>query len=207
MDRVEHWERVYGAKQATQVSWYAPHLERSIALIRSAADASAEIIDVGGGASTLVDDLLALGYTNVSVLDVSITALAVARERLGARAGMVKWIAGDVTSVHLPREAYDVWHDRAVFHFLTEPADRSAYVDLAAGSLTLGGHAILATFSLEGPTRCSGLDVVRYSAEDLSRELGPAFALKQETHESHRTPSGAEQKLIYCLFERIDHAG
>ena len=207
MSRKEHWERVYGAKQATQVSWYAPHLERSIAMIRTAADPSAEIIDVGGGASTLVDDLLALGYTKVSVLDVSNTALAAAKDRLGARAGMVKWIADDVTSVHLPRDAYDVWHDRAVFHFLTEPADRRAYVHVATGSLRLGGHAILAAFSLEGPTRCSGLDVVRYSAESLSRELGPAFALKQETHESHRTPSGAEQKFIYCLFERIEGAG
>jgi SAM-dependent methyltransferase len=207
MDREEHWEGVYGAKQATQVSWYAPHLERSIAMIRTAADPSAEIIDVGGGASTLVDDLLALGYTKVSVLDVSNTALAVAKDRLGAQAGIVKWIADDVTSVHLPREAYDVWHDRAVFHFLTEPADRSGYAHLATGSLRLGGHAILAAFSLEGPTRCSGLDVVRYSAESLSRELGPAFALKQETHESHRTPWGAEQKFIYCLFERIKGAG
>jgi len=207
MDRAEHWEHVYGARQATQVSWYAPHLERSIAMIRTAADVSAEIIDVGGGASTLVDDLLALGCTKVSVLDVSTAALAVARERLGAQAGMVTWIAGDVTSVRLPTKAYDVWHDRAVFHFLTEPADRRAYVNLAAASVKLGGHAILAAFSLEGPSRCSGLDVVRYNAENLSRELGPAFALKQETPESHRTPSGAEQKLIYCLFERTSSAG
>ena len=206
MDREEHWERVYGSKEATQVSWYAAHLERSLAMIQAAADASAEIIDVGGGASTLVDDLLALGYLKVSVLDVSNTALAVARERLGARAEMVKWIAGDVTSVHLPGETYDVWHDRAVFHFLTAPADRRAYADLAAGTLKPGGHAILAAFSLEGPTRCSGLDVIRYSAESLSRELGPAFALKQEIHESHRTPSDTEQKLIYCLFERIKGA-
>ena len=207
VDCKEHWERVYGAKQATQVSWYALHLERSVAMIRAAAPASADIIDTGGGASTLVDDLLAFGYTKVSVLDVSSTALAVSKKRLGARAGMVKWIAGDVTSMHLPREAYDMWHDRTVFHFLTGPADRRAYVDLLTGSLKLGGHAIVATFSLEGPTRCSGLDVVRYSADNLSRELGPAFALRQETHETHRTPSGVEQNLMYCLFEKIKGAG
>jgi SAM-dependent methyltransferase len=204
MDRKEHWERVYGMRPTTQVSWYAPYLARSIAMIRAVADPSAEIIDVGGGASTLVDDLLALGYTKVSVLDISSTALAVARHRLGARAEMVKWIAGDVTSVHLPTGAYDVWHDRAVFHFLTEPADRRAYVSRATGSLRPGGHAILAAFSPEGPTRCSGLDVVRYSAESMGRELGSAFALKEEAHESHRTPSGAEQKFIYCLFEKIN---
>jgi SAM-dependent methyltransferase len=207
MNPEEHWERIYGAKQATEVSWYAPHLKRSIAMIRAAADTSAKVIDVGGGASTLVDDLLSLGYRTVSVLDVSTTALAVAQERLSALAGVVKWIAGDVTSVHLPREAYDVWHDRALFHFLTEPQDRRAYVDLATKSLKLGGYAILAAFSLDGPTQCSGLDVVRYSAEKLSRELGSPFALKQETHESHRTPLGTEQKLIYCLFERIKGTG
>lgn len=203
MNREEHWERVYGAKQATQVSWYAPHLERSIKMIRAVARPSAEIIDVGGGASTLVDDLLTLGHTNVSVLDVSSTALAAAKARLGTRAAMVKWIVGDVTSVDLPNDGYDVWHDRALFHFLTEPADRSKYVKLATSSLKVGAHVILAAFSLEGPTRCSGLDVVGYSAATMNRELGPAFALKQETHESHRTPSGAEQKFIYCLFERV----
>lgn len=204
MDRREHWERVYSTKQVAQVSWYAPHLKRSIAIIQAVADTSAAIIDVGGGASTLVDDLLALGYVKLTVLDVSNTALAVARDRLGARAGAVQWIAGDVTTVDLLSKAYDMWHDRTVFHFLTEPADRSAYVRVATECLKPGGHAILATFSLEGPMRCSGLDVVRYSAEDLGRELGPAFALKVEAHESHRTPSGAEQKLIYCLFERIE---
>ena len=203
MDRKEHWERIYGAKQVTQVSWYAPHLEQSIAMIRAVADASAAIIDVGAGASTLVDDLLALGYTRVTLLDVSSAALAVTRERLGARAGMVQWIVGDVTTVDLPSKAYDVWHDRTVFHFLTQPADRRAYVRIVTECLKPGGHALLATFSLEGPMRCSGLDVIRYDAENLSRELGPAFALRQETHESHCTPSGAEQRLIYCLFERV----
>jgi len=163
MEREKHWQGVYGGKQATQVSWYAPHLERSLAMIRAVSDPSAAIIDVGGGASTLVDDLLALGYTKVSVLDVSGSALAMIQARLGDRGGTVEWITGDVTSAQL----------------------------------------ILATFSLEGPSRCSGLNVVRYSAEQLSRELGPGFALKQEEHESHRTPTGAAQKFIYCVSERV----
>jgi SAM-dependent methyltransferase len=203
MDHKEHWERIYGAKRADQVSWYAPHLRRSITMIEVATGGSGEIIDVGGGAATLVDDLLELGYTKVSVLDVSDHALAVARERLGARAETVRWIVGDVMNVDLSPQAYDLWHDRAVFHFLTEPQDRRAYVDVAAGSLKPGGHAIMATFSLDGPPRCSGLDVARYSAESLSRELGSAFSLKQHTDEIHRTPMGEEQTFLYCLFERI----
>ena len=203
MDRKQHWERVYGAKPVTEVSWYAPHLEQSLAMIRTVADPSAAIIDVGAGASSLVDDLLDLGYPRVTLLDVSSAALAVTRVRLGARAEEILWIAGDVTTVDLFGKAYDVWHDRTVFHFLTEPADRRAYVRVATECLKPGGHAILATFSLEGPMRCSGLDVIRYDAESLSRELGPAFALRQETHESHCTPSGAKQSLLYCLFERV----
>jgi 2-polyprenyl-3-methyl-5-hydroxy-6-metoxy-1,4-benzoquinol methylase len=203
MNRRQHWERVYREKKATQVSWYAPHLELSISMIRAVADPAAEIIDIGGGASTLVDDLLAAGYTRVSVLDVSEAALGVAKERLGESAARVNWIAGDVTSVNLPRESYVVWHDRAVFHFLTEPADRRAYLDRAAESLKPGGHMILATFSLEGPTRCSGLDVVRYNAESLSRELGRRFALRQQSPNVHRTPAGVDQHLICCSFERI----
>jgi len=202
MSREEHWERVYGTKPATQVSWYAPHLERSIAMIRAVATSEADIIDVGGGASTLVDDLLACGYGKVSVLDVSSAALRLATERLGARAGTVRWIPADVTNVRLPNEAYDVWHDRAVFHFLTGPADRRSYAELATASIRPGGHAIVAAFSLAGPRCCSGLDVVRYDADGLSRELGPAFALKEEIHELHRTPSGTEQDFLYCRFEK-----
>ena len=176
MSDPEHWDAVYGAKAPDAVSWYAPHLEHSLAMIRTVADPPAAIIDVGAGASTLVDDLLDLGYARVTLLDVSSAALAVTRVRLGARAKNVQWIAGDVTTADLPGKAYDVWHDRTVFHFLTEPADRRAYVRVATECLKPGGHAILATFSLEGPMRCSGLDVIRYDAESLSRALGPAFA-------------------------------
>lgn len=207
MNRTKYWEDVYGAKQPTEVSWYAPHLERSIAMIRSVSDVSADVIDVGGGASTLVDDLLALGYAKVSVLDLSGAALAVSKRRLGGRAGIVDWIAGDVTRVRLPEQAYDVWHDRAVFHFLTEPADRKAYAAAAAASLKPGGHAILGTFSLDGPRRCTGLEVVRYSAEALGGELGSVFALRQEARETHSTPSGARQRFLYCMFQKIGETG
>jgi SAM-dependent methyltransferase len=203
MTREEHWIRVYGDKHATEVSWYAPHLVRSLTMIEAVADAGSRIIDVGGGASTLVDDLLDRGHTEVSVLDLSSSALAVAQERLGDRAARVGWIAGDVTRTRLPEGGFDLWHDRAVFHFLTEPEDRRAYVELASTSLEVGGHVVLATFAEDGPVRCSGLEVVRYSAERLDRELGPGFRLRQAVHESHHTPSGAEQQFIYCRFERV----
>lgn len=206
MTKREHWEKVWRTHPPTGVTWYAPHLAESLRLIREVTRPDASVIDVGGGASTLVDDLVAAGYRNITVLDISEAALAVARARLRDSGAPVQWVHADITSVTLPEAAYDVWHDRAVFHFLTGSPDRRAYADLAAGSLKPGGHAIVAAFSLEGPTRCSGLDVVRYSAESLSRELGPAFTLKQEIHESHRTPSGTEQKLIYCLFQRIKSA-
>jgi len=207
VDRKEHWERVYGAKPATQVSWYAARLVRSIAMIQGVATTSARIIDVGGGASTLVDDLVASGYSNVSVLDVSASALAFAKERLGSKAEKVEWIIGDVLGASFPLGAYDVWHDRAVFHFLTSPADRRSYLELAARSVKPGGYAVIATFSLEGPARCSGLDVTRYSAESLRKECGPAFVLRQDKSETHRTPSGAAQAFLYCLFERVSSAG
>ena len=202
MNREKHWQRIYGAKPASKVTWYTPHLKQSLAMIRVVSDTSAEIIDVGGGASTLVDDLLDLGYTKVTVLDVSSAALVVARERLGPRAKGVTWITSDVTKANLPNERYDVWHDRAVFHFLTEPEDRKAYVELANRSIKPGGHLILATFSLEGPTCCSGLDVIRYSCETLRLEFGPTYVLRQEVHETHLTPAGRHQKFIYCLFEK-----
>ncbi|MFH0794430.1 MAG: class I SAM-dependent methyltransferase [bacterium] len=202
MDREKHWQGVYRSKSADQVSWYAPHLDRSLAMIQALADPVSEIIDVGGGASTLADDLLKSGYTKVSVLDVSSDSLEIAKRRLGSRAEAITWIVADITQTRLPPERYDVWHDRAVFHFLTDAADRRAYAELAKSSLKRGGHLIIAAFSLEGPTRCSGLDVVRYSAETLQRELGPEFVLEQELHESHLTPTGAAQKFVWCSFQK-----
>lgn len=195
-----HWDAVYRSRAPDAVSWYSPHLERSLALIeRSCPDKSASIIDVGGGESTLVDDLLERGYRHITVLDISEKALDVARQRLGSRAGDVEWLAADITKAVLPAQTYDLWHDRAVFHFLTSAADREAYVRAVAASVKLGGHVIVATFGPEGPAKCSGLDVVRYDAERLHSEFGVKFELEESATEIHHTPSGATQQFLYCL--------
>ena len=195
-----HWDTVYRTKAPEAVSWYRPHLDRSIDLIqRVAPDSSASIIDVGGGESTLVDDLLAKGYRNVSVLDISPTAVEVARKRVGELARYVTWLVADVTQVALPSHCYDVWHDRAVFHFLITDEERTAYVQRVAASMKLGGHVIVATFGPEGPTKCSGLDVVRYDAESLHAEFGRHFRLMESATELHQTPFGTTQQVLYCL--------
>src|SRR5438552_208779 len=158
MDVQAHWEKIYREKAPDAVSWYRPHLETSLALIeRAAVRHSASIIDVGGGESTLVDDLLARGYQNITVLDVSKTAIEVTKKRLGTAAQRVCWLVGDITDVQLAPKTYDVWHDRAVFHFLTTPEQRVAYVRQAAAAVRTGGHVIVSTFGPEGPTKCSGL--------------------------------------------------
>ncbi len=199
MDPKAHWDNVYRERKPTEVSWYRPHLEVSIELIGQAAPGrDAHILDVGGGEATLVDDLLALGYRNLSVLDLSPTALAVARARLGGAAERVAWLCGDVTTYAFARHRYDVWHDRAVFHFLTDPAARAAYVRQAADAVRPGGHVIVATFGPEGPTRCSGLEVVRYDAVTLHGEFGPGFERVQHRTELHRTPAGSIQQFVYC---------
>ena len=200
MDPSEHWEKVYRIKKPEEVSWYRRHLDVSLDLIREVAPATeASIIDVGGGESTLVDDLLALGYRTVSVLDISVTALDVAKRRLGPRASDVHWLCGDVTSLCLAEYGYDVWHDRAVFHFLTEQRDRAAYVRQVARAVKPGGQVIVAAFGPEGPTRCSGLDVVRYDADQLHAEFGRSFRLVKHLTELHHTPAGATQQFVYCL--------
>ncbi|OIJ40783.1 class I SAM-dependent methyltransferase [Massilia timonae] len=204
MDQRLHWETVYRTKAPDAVSWYAPHLDTSLALIeRSAGAPSAAIIDVGGGEATLVDDLLARGYTDVSVLDISAEAIRVARARLGAQAARAQWLVGDITKAELPERRYDVWHDRAVFHFLLEPAHRAAYVRQVARAMRPGGSVIVATFGPEGPTKCSGLDIVRYDAEGLHDEFGPAFRLVESRTELHRTPFGTTQQFVYC-FCRVE---
>jgi len=195
-----HWEGVYRSKAPDAVSWYRAHLERSIELIeRVAPDKDAPIIDVGGGESTLVDDLLARGYRRVTVLDISPTAIEVARERLGSRAQEVDWIVADITQTEIPARRYRVWHDRAVFHFLTDPVQRAAYVRQVARAVAPGGYVIVATFGPEGPTKCSGLDVVRYDADALHGEFGAQFRLVGSETEIHRTPTGATQQFLYCL--------
>jgi SAM-dependent methyltransferase len=195
-----HWENVYGAKAPDEVSWFCPHLETSMSFIeRSTPDHSARIIDVGGGESTLVDDLLERGYTNVTVLDISDTAVAVTKARLDRLAERVEWLVADVTTIDLPASTYDVWHDRAVFHFLTSAADRAAYVERVRRSVRPGGHVIVGTFGPEGPTKCSGLDVQRYDADSLHGEFGRHFRLIDSTKELHQTPFGTTQPFLYCF--------
>jgi SAM-dependent methyltransferase len=203
MNRQEHWEAVYEAKSATEVSWYQPHLERSLRLIRDCGVGSdGRLIDVGGGASTLVDDLLEAGLSEITVLDVSGSAIEGVRSRLGSRASSVNWITGDVLTADLPAAPYDLWHDRAVFHFLTSEDERAAYVQRLRDSLQARGQLVIATFGPDGPRQCSGLDVVRYSAESLQSVLGSEFRLAATEAELHRTPSGAEQSFLYCRFRR-----
>ena len=199
MDTKNHWEKLYTEKTPESVSWYRPHLEKSLELIERAATArSAAIIDIGGGESTLVDDLLVRGYKDISVLDISQTAIDVTKKRLGPAAEQVHWITADVTEVELGLNAYDVWHDRAVFHFLTTQKRRVSYVRQVARAVKPGGHVIVGTFGPEGPTKCSGLEVVRYDAESLHDEFGARFRLVESSKEQHHTPSGITQQFLYC---------
>jgi 2-polyprenyl-3-methyl-5-hydroxy-6-metoxy-1,4-benzoquinol methylase len=199
MKASEHWEQVYSSKPSDRVSWYQQHAEQSLRLIRgTAVPPGAPIIDVGGGASTLVDDLLQAGYTALTVLDLSPTALATARQRLGERAAAVQWLQANITEARLPPHAYEVWHDRAVFHFLTSAEERRAYVEAVLRAVRPGGHVIVATFAEDGPEQCSGLPVMRYSAAGLHAEFGAPFTLLRHEREEHRTPAGGVQRFIYC---------
>jgi SAM-dependent methyltransferase len=203
MREAAHWEKIYRTKAPDAVSWYRPHLESSLDLIDRAAggSSSASIIDVGGGASTLVDDLLARGYRFLTVLDISPAALAVAKNRLGRAAEKVLWLAANVTEASLAAHEYDVWHDRAVFHFLTAQKDRDAYVRQAIHAVKRGGSVILGTFGPEGPTKCSGLDVQRYNAQSLHQQFGEHFSLVESAMELHETPFGTTQQFLYCWFK------
>ena len=204
MDNKAHWEKVYGTKAPESVSWYTPHLETSLNLIQKAASSKASaIIDIGGGEATLVDDLLSKGYTDISVLDISQKAIDVARERIAELADKVHWYCADITTATLPQNYFDVWHDRAVFHFLTEEFQRVKYIEQVMRSVKHGGYVIMSTFGLEGPEKCSGLDVVRYDAENLHGQFGKKFKLINSTTEIHNTPMGTTQQFLYC-FCRMD---
>jgi SAM-dependent methyltransferase len=204
MEPKEHWEHIYTTKAVESVSWYQAHASQSLALIRATGAAlSARILDVGGGASTLVDDLLAGDYTALTVLDLSPTALAAAQKRLGSRSSAVQWLEANIFDVVLPVHGYDIWHDRAVFHFLTAPAERQAYVQAVLRAVKPGGHVIVSTFAEDGPTQCSGLAVRRYSADELHAEFGAPFTLLRHEKEDHHTPFGTVQKFVYC-YCRID---
>ena len=201
-DRHQHWEGIYRSRTADQVGWFQPAAASSLRLIKESASPDAHVIDVGGGASVLVDGLLDAGYRNLTVLDLAESALAASRARLGAHAASVEWIAGDITRVELPAARYDVWHDRAVFHFLTDPGDRARYVAQVLKSVKPGGNVIVATFGPGGPLQCAGLDVVRYAPEALHAEFGAPFRLLGHETEIHRTPTGGEQEYVYCYFRR-----
>jgi ubiquinone/menaquinone biosynthesis C-methylase UbiE len=203
MKSKDHWEKVYTTKATDAVSWFQEHADLSLDLIKATgAGHDAGIIDVGGGASRLVDDLVAAGYSDLTVLDLSAAALKAARQRLGSKENMVRWIEADITRVELPAKRYDIWHDRAVFHFLTDHADRAAYVRTVLRSLKPGGHVIVATFGEDGPQQCSGLPVMRYSADELHDQFGAAFLLLDHRQEEHHTPSGVVQQFVYCYCRR-----
>jgi len=200
MNTRAHWEKIYGEKSPDAVSWYRGHLEISLKVIEGAASGySTSIIDVGGGESTLVDDLLTRGYRNITVLDVSQTAIDVTKRRLGPASERISWLVCDIVKAELLPNAYEIWHDRAVFHFLTHVDDRMAYVRQVANAVKPGGHVLVGTFGPEGPTKCSGLDVVRYDAESLHKEFGVSFRLLDTFKELHRTPFDTTQQFLYCL--------
>jgi ubiquinone/menaquinone biosynthesis C-methylase UbiE len=205
MEPGTHWEQVYATKAADSVSWFQHSAGLSLRLIAGAAPGmNAAIIDVGGGASALVDGLLSSGFGDVTVADLSASALEVSKARLGADAGRPAWIAGDILTLELPRHRFDIWHDRAVFHFLTDEADRRTYVAQVRRALKPGGHVVIATFAQDGPLQCSGLPVRRYGAEELAAEFGAPFTLVSHERETHVTPGGGTQSFVYCLF-RMDH--
>jgi 2-polyprenyl-3-methyl-5-hydroxy-6-metoxy-1,4-benzoquinol methylase len=204
MQSKDHWEQVYSTKAIDEVSWFQEHAALSLKLIRDArVPPSASIIDVGGGASTLVDDLLANGYLHVTVLDLSAAALAAAKARLGIWAVGVQWLEANIIEIELDSNTYDVWHDRAVFHFLTSAEERHAYVQAVLKAVKPGGLVIVATFAEDGPSKCSGLPVMRYDAEELHAEFGEPFVLLGHEKESHHTPGGNEQKFVYCFCRKV----
>jgi len=205
--RQEHWQSVYQDKAEQQTSWYRPHLETSLHWIDALEmPHDAPVIDVGGGRSTLVDDLLDRGFTDITVLDLSEAALAQSRARLGEQAESVRWLAGDITEVELPAAHYALWHDRAVFHFLVEHDLQQHYVDSAARAVREGGHLIVATFATDGPERCSGLPVVRYDAEELAARFKPHFERVDAGRDLHRTPFDTEQAFTYVVLRRRNDA-
>ena len=200
----KNWENVYGQKKPVEVSWYQVEPTVSLKIIASTEiDYAAKIIDVGGGASVLVDKLLDQGFQNLTVLDISPKAIHYAQERLGRRAENVSWIEADVTEFEFSVQ-YDFWHDRAVFHFLTDAEDRTKYMRRLEEALKPGGHIVIAAFAIDGPPKCSGLDIERYSLEKMKNEFGDSFKLVNSVSEVHITPWNKEQKFIYCFFKKID---
>jgi SAM-dependent methyltransferase len=200
--RQDHWDAVYQTKASDEVSWFESSPKISLDLINQVSPAPRSVIDVGGGHSLLVDRLLESDFERIAVLDISPVALERSKQRLGDRATRVEWIVADVTTVS-EVGTFELWHDRAVFHFLTEPQDRAAYVELAAKSILPGGHLITGTFALDGPEKCSGLPVCRYDADQLAKTLGERFVLIHQQHHVHETPSGNPQSFFFGVFRRV----
>jgi SAM-dependent methyltransferase len=201
--RQAHWDNVYTSKGERDVSWFQQNPAPSLALIAGiGAGPKSGMIDIGGGASRLVDHLIEQGFCDVTVLDLSAAALEAAKARLGERAGRAQWLVADATN-WLPERTYDTWHDRAAFHFLTEAHDRDAYVARLRQALKIGGHAIIATFALDGPEKCSGLPVMRYDAAGLGQALGSGFSLRQSQRSEHATPWGSQQLFQFSVFQRV----
>ena len=199
-----HWSAVYGGKPAEALSWFQPHAKTSMELTRQALpDRSARILDVGGGASSYADDLLAEGYRRVFVLDLARAALDIARRRLGTRARQVGWVAGDALNLPCRNTSVDLWHDRAVFHFFTAPGQHARYVEQVRRTLRPGGYLLVATFAGDAPPRCSGLPVARYDPDQLQQGLGAGFELVTSRREVHQTPGGVAQPFTYGLFQLI----
>ena len=207
MDHVEskkkHWENIYDTKKLTEVSWYQPVPESSLNFINATEVAKdAQIIDIGGGDSFLVDNLISLGYTNLNVLDISLNAIARAKLRLADKADEVIWIESDITNFN-PSRTYDIWHDRAAFHFLTSPEDIQKYLDTMESAISPGGHLILGTFSEKGPTKCSGIEIKQYSIDELKAVVPDSFKLIEGKYIDHPTPSGSLQNFTFCRFQKI----
>ncbi len=203
MSRREHWESVYASKRPGEVSWYRAHLDQSLAWVDATGFGPTQrIVDIGGGASTLVDDLLLRGFAHVAVLDHAAHALEHAKERLGGDAERVEWIVAGAADAPFADGSVDVWHDRAVFHFLTDPSERAAYVERATRCVRSGGVALIGTFALDGPERCSGLDVARYAPDGIAAELGQSWDLIASAHEVHETPWGAPQRFAWAWCQR-----
>lgn len=204
MNDAEHWDQIYSSRSSSKVGWYRPHLDTPLSWIESLnLEPNEAILDVGGGASTLVDDLLKSGHKNLTVLDLSRRAIQLTQDRLGNVASAVTWLQGDVTEIELPVEYYRVWHDRAVFHFLLEPQARQKYKQALLRTLEVEGYFIIGAFAPDAPPQCSGLPVQRYNSRLLEETLGKEFTLKRHQYEMHTTPGGVGQSYVYCLFQRV----
>jgi hypothetical protein len=203
-DKETHWQSVYQSKAPGEVSWFKPHLDVSLALLRQAGlNTTSRVIDIGAGASTLVDDLLDLGVRHITALDLSMASLNLAKQRLGARAAQVEWIVGDAAHHEFAFESVDLWHDRAALHFLVNPSDAAAYVMGATHTVVDGGYVVIGGFAADGPEKCSGLPVARREPEDVAKLFSPAFTLVDSRHEVHATPRGAPQSFAYALLRKI----